>query len=189
MSKRERRGDLRARRRSIAAARDLAADGTALAVGALAALEDRVRALGLPAEEVTITAYEPLPGEPDVTDLVRDAYARGVRVLVPITLADLDLDWAQWTPDGIGEPLGKDAIADVTVAFIPGLSVDAEGTRMGQGGGCYDKALPRVQSGAPVICVLHPEEDLTEPPLEREAHDIPVDGVLTAQGTRWVRGA
>lgn len=135
---------------------------------------------------MTITAYEPLPVEPDVSTLLHTAYDRGMRVLVPLTLSDLDLDWLEWSPSGCGAPLGKDAVADVTVAFVPGLAVDASGTRLGQGGGCYDKALPRVRSGAPVICVLHPEEDLTDPALPREDHDVVVDAVLTADGIRTI---
>ena len=138
------------------------------------------------AAPVTITLYEPLPAEPDVSALLRDAYALGIRVIVPITLPDLDLDWAQWSPEGIGQPLGKDAVADVTVAFVPGLSVDDSGTRMGQGGGCYDRTLPRIRSGAPVVCVVHPGEDHTMPLLPREGHDVPVNAVLTADGIRWV---
>ena len=179
--KRERRRELRARRREVAARRDLPADGERLARLALAEVErhggDR---------PVTITAYEPLPVEPDVRALLHDAYDRGMRVLVPLTLADLDLDWAVWSPDGLGPPLGKHAVAEVTVGFIPGLAVDVGGTRLGQGGGCYDRALPRFPSTAPVICVLHPEEDRTAPPLPREAHDQVVDAVLSADGLRWV---
>lgn len=186
--KRRRRAELRARRRDLAARRDLVADGVRIAEHALREVERRLAAG--PTERdgrVTITAYEPLPVEPDVRALLRTAYDRGMRVLVPITLADLDLDWCEWTPAGSGPPLGKDAVADVAVAFVPGLAVDASGTRLGQGGGCYDKALPRVRSGAPVICVLHPEEDLTEPALPREDHDVAVDAVLTADGMRTVR--
>lgn len=193
-AKRARRSELRARRRAIAAARDLPADGRRIAALALGEVNRRGARAGGPqspgrtvgASPVTITLYEPLPVEPDVSALLRDAYRSGVRVLVPITLPDLDLDWAQWSPEGLGEPLGAEAISQVTVAFVPGLSVDADGTRMGQGGGCYDKALPRVRSGAPVICILHPGEDLTEPALPREPHDVPVDAVLTADGIRWV---
>lgn len=180
--KRERRRGLRARRRDIAARRDLAADGERLARHALAEVE---RHRG--AEPVTITAYEPLPVEPDVRALLRDAYEMGMRVLVPVTLPDLDLDWALWSPDGCGAPLGEDAVAEVTVAFVPGLAVDVAGTRLGQGGGCYDKALPRFAPDAPVICVLHPEEDRTEPRLPRETHDRAVDAVLSADGLRWVQ--
>lgn len=179
--KRELRRRLRARRREIAARRDLRRDGERLAAHALAEIE-RCRRGGT----MTVTAYEPVAGEPDVTALLHTAYGMGLRVLVPVTLADLDLDWALWTPQGSGRPLGKDAVADVDVAFVPGLAVDVVGTRLGQGGGCYDRALPRFAPHAPVICVLHPEEDLTEPRLPREEHDRAVDAVLTAQGLRRV---
>ena len=180
--KRRRRAELRARRRDLAGRRDLTADGARIAELAMSEVGRRVSDGGA----VTITAYEPLPAEPDVRALLATAYDRGMRVLVPITLADLDLDWCEWTPTGTGPPLGKDAVADVTVAFVPGLAVDVSGTRLGQGGGCYDKALPRIRSGAPAVCVLHPEEDRTEPPLPREEHDVVVDAVLTAQGVRVV---
>ena len=180
--KRRRRTELRARRRDLAGRRDPTTDGVRIAEHAMREIEQRVSA----GAAVTITAYEPLPAEPDVSVLLTTAYDRGMRVLVPITLTDLDLDWCEWTPTGTGPPLGKDAVAEVTVAFVPGLAVDASGTRLGQGGGCYDKALPRIRSGAPVVCVLHPEEDRTEPPLPREEHDIVIDAVLTAQGVRRV---
>ena len=54
---------------------------------------------------------------------------------------------------------------------------------MGQGGGCYDKALPRRSPGTAVVVLLHPGE-LLDPDgtLLREVHDQPVDAVLTADG-------
>lgn len=160
----------------------------ALARFALAEVERR-SGMSASASGVTITAYQPLAGEPDVSALVSEAYSRGMRVLVPLTLADLDLDWARWSPDGVGPPLGKDAVAEVTVAFIPGLAVDAEGTRLGQGGGCYDRVLPRLAAGTPAVCVLHPGEDRPEADVPREEHDRGVDAVLTADGLRWVTAA
>jgi len=77
--------------------------------------------------------------------------------------------------------------------LAPGLAVDRRGTRMGQGGGCYDRALPRRRPGAPVLVVLHPGEllDPTAPPLPHEPHDQRVDAVVTAEGvtdlglSRW----
>ncbi len=71
-------------------------------------------------------------------------------------------------------------LADLVLA--PGLAVDASGTRMGQGGGCYDRALPRRRPGVPVVVLLHPGELLggDDEPLPRDPHDQPVDAVLTA---------
>ncbi len=60
---------------------------------------------------------------------------------------------------------------------------------MGQGGGCYDKALPRRRAGVPVVVLLHPGELLgpDDEPLPREPHDVPVDAVLTADGVTDLR--
>ncbi len=77
--------------------------------------------------------------------------------------------------------------ADVTaeqarlLALVPALAVDTTGTRLGQGGGCYDRVLPALPSSTPVLVLLHPGEH-TDAPLPRDPHDVPVRWVLTAGG-------
>jgi 5-formyltetrahydrofolate cyclo-ligase len=66
------------------------------------------------------------------------------------------------------------------VVFVPALSLDRSGTRMGQGGGCYDRVLPRAP-GARVVALVHPWE-VRDEHLPREAHDLPVTEVITAEG-------
>lgn len=178
-TKREQRSTLRQRRRDIVGGRSEAADDAALATEGVAL----VAALGVATGD-TVTLYESFAGEPPTTALAAALLARGIRVIVPITEADLDLDW-RLLGDPDGPPLGKDAIADAGVVLAPGLAVDRGGTRMGQGGGCYDKALPRRSPGVPVVVLLHPGE-LGDDPLPREDHDVPVDGVLTAAGVTWL---
>jgi 5-formyltetrahydrofolate cyclo-ligase len=179
-----RRTELRARRRDLAAARDVAADGRQLADHVLRLLDD----LALGAGSV-VTSYVARPGEPPTAPLNAALAAHGIRVLVPITLPDLDLDWRDAVDDDVGDdaaspPLGPDAVALADVVLAPGLAVDHSGTRMGQGGGCYDRALPRRRPGTAVVVVLHPGELLApnEPALPRQAHDQPVDAVVTAEG-------
>lgn len=128
----------------------------------------------------TVTLYESLPVEPPTEALLAALREAGIRVLLPITLPDLDLDWFA-ADDPERAPLGKDAIAQADLVLTPGLSVDRHGTRLGQGGGCYDKALPRRARGIRVHTLLHPGE-LSEESLPREVHDMPVDGVVTAEG-------
>ena len=183
-----RRTALRSERRAVAAVRDVDADGRALAGHVHALLED----LGLPAGAV-VTSYDAVPGEPPTEAVNALLVQRGIRVLLPITLPDLDLDWHDLA-DPAATPLGPDAIALADLVLAPGLAVDRHGTRMGQGGGCYDKALPRRSPGTPVVVLLHPGE-VVDPsaPLPLEAHDQPVDAVLTADGlmdlglTSWRR--
>ena len=97
--------------------------------------------LGLRAGAV-VTSYVAVPGEPPTAALNAALAAHGIRVLVPITLPDFDLDWHD-AGDATAAPLGPDAVALADVVLAPGLAVDHHGTRMGQGGGCYDRALPR----------------------------------------------
>lgn len=169
------RSELRRRRREIAVARDLDADAQALARHGLATAD----AYGVRAGD-TVTLYASRPLEPPTGPLVEAFLARGIRVLLPITLSDLDLDWVDAT-DPEQAPLGLDAVWAADLALVPGLAADPTGTRLGQGGGCYDKALPRMRPGTPVVVLLHPGEYAAQP-LPREAHDQPVGAVLTAEG-------
>lgn len=173
-----RRSDRRALRRQIAAGREPAADDAALTSHVLALLDD----LGLGAGAV-VTSYASVPAEPPTRGLNAALAARGVRVLLPITLPDLDLDWHA-ADDEEETPLGRTAVDRADLVLAPGLAVDRTGTRMGQGGGCYDRALPRRRPGTPVVVVLHPGELLAEDEelLPRADHDQPVDAVVTADG-------
>ncbi len=180
-TKREVRADRRARRRGIAAGRDGLEDAAVLAEVGIGLILAR----GLD-EGDTVTLYESRSAEPPTASLVAALLARGLRVLVPITEPDLDLDWCDVT-DPSRTPLGHDAIGAAALVLAPGLAVDAAGTRLGQGGGCYDRALPRRAAGTPVVVLLHPGE-LGGEPLPRDAHDQPVDGVLTVDGVTWVAG-
>jgi len=163
----------------VAAARDTAADGALLARHVAALLAEMPVGRG-----GVVTSYVAVPGEPPTAPLNAALSAAGIRVLVPITLPDLDLDWRDLADESSAQPLGRDAVSLADVVLAPGLAVDPAGTRMGQGGGCYDRALPRRRPGTPVVVVLHPGELLpgTEPPLPRRPHDQPVDAVVTAEG-------
>jgi 5-formyltetrahydrofolate cyclo-ligase len=144
----------------------------------------------------TIAAFVGVLGEPPTIPLLEALQGRGGRVLLPILLADMDLDWAAFTAadalverrlrmlEPAGPALGHDAIATADLVLVPALAVDAAGRRLGQGGGSYDRALPR--AAAPVVAVVFDDEVLERIPAER--HDRPVDGVVTPEhGLRWLR--
>ena len=145
----------------------------------------------------TIAAYVSVGKEPGTGPLLDALHAAGKRVILPIVLPDLDLDWAVYAGDdslatarrGLLEPitprLGKDAIATADVVIVPGLAATLAGDRLGQGGGCYDRALGRVPVGTPVIVVLNDEEVLAELPVN--THDRKVGAIATASGVRRCR--
>lgn len=137
-----------------------------------------------------VAAYAHQGTEPGTHLLLAALEAAGVPVLLPVLRPDGDLDWARSTGELVDGPratwnppgplLGRGAVADCSVVVVPALAVDRTGTRLGQGGGCYDRALTRT-TGL-VVAALH-DEDLYDGALPREAHDRPVDAaVLPSRG-------
>jgi 5-formyltetrahydrofolate cyclo-ligase len=172
----EMRRQLRARRRSRSAAdREAAARQ----------LAQRVLALPELAGAGTVAAYVSTPAEPGTLPLRTELRRRGERVLLPVLRADDDLDWAldegPLVPGrrGVSEPagarLGPDAIAQATVVVCPAAAVALDGTRLGHGGGSYDRALTRAIGL--VVALVHDDELLDA--LPRDPHDRPVHVAIT----------
>jgi 5-formyltetrahydrofolate cyclo-ligase len=125
----------------------------------------------------SVAAYVPLRTEPGSVELLQTLAVSGVRVLVPITLADRDLDWSAWGSD---VPLGVDAIGTVDAVLVPALAVAHDGTRLGRGGGSYDRALTRVRPGAPIVALVYTDEVRSE--LPSEPWDVAVTAYVTPDG-------
>ena len=85
-----------------------------------------------------------------------------------------------------GPRLGLEAVATADVVLTPGLAVDRTGMRLGQGGGCYDRALGRVPVGTFMCTLLYDGELLDEVPTD--AHDRPVTAVVTPSGLTRLSG-
>jgi 5-formyltetrahydrofolate cyclo-ligase len=145
------------------------------------------------------SVYVARESEPGTDTILERLAARGVRLLLPVLGAGLQRDWAEYSGQGDlvqrapgrprepgGTPLGAEALADADVIVVPALAVDSTGTRLGQGGGWYDRALAHARQGVLVIALTFPEEvyDADVRPLPREPHDRPVDAVATPAGWR-----
>jgi len=141
----------------------------------------------------TVAAYVSVGTEPGTGPLLGALAALGKRVILPVVLPGMDLDWGTWRGAtalaparyGLLEPLdrlGVDAVATADVVLVPGLAVSVSGERLGQGGGCYDRALGRVPVGTPVACLLYNDEVGIEVPVD--PHDRPV--TIAATPTHWL---
>ncbi|WP_073949383.1 5-formyltetrahydrofolate cyclo-ligase [Streptomyces kebangsaanensis] len=189
----------RALRREFLAVRNtLTVDDVREAAHALAR-----RALELPelAGARTVAAYVSVGTEPGTLPLLDALRARGVRVLLPALLPDNDLDWGAYTGEGslarvhhggkmalfepAGERLGPHAVAEADVVLLPGLAVDTRGMRLGRGGGSYDRVLARLEAADahPALVVLLYDTEVVER-VPEEAHDRPVQAVVTPSGVR-----
>ncbi len=124
---------------------------------AAAQLQDQTLALVRRTSARTVAAYVPTgsePGGPSLPHLLAAALPPGGHLLLPVLLPDNDLDWAVFTGElkpasrGLHEPtgprLGPEAIRTADLLLVPALAVADDGTRMGRGGGSYDRALSRL---------------------------------------------
>ena len=182
--KRSAREAARSARRAVPeGARAAAGEAIARQVLALDGIED-VR---------TVLGYAATPDEADVSAALLALRERGARVAYPRVCEDgtLTIHWAEagsLTPGsrGILEPAAGAPVAEpgaIDLALVPGTAFDAECCRLGQGGGCYDRALTRVPDHVPVVVLLFDDEVVDEVPAE--PHDRPVDSAATP--TRVVR--
>ncbi len=176
---------LEIRRRVIAARAQL---GPASAATAAEAIGARVSALVSERGATTVCAYVSVTGEPGTKPLIDSLHGAGVRVLLPLLLDDLDLDWAdyrpgEWRPGPFGlveptaRPLGVMAVQLAELIVCPGVGGTTCGDRLGRGGGSYDRALARALPDSLRCLLLHDDEVLTEVPTE--PHDQLVDVIVT----------
>jgi 5-formyltetrahydrofolate cyclo-ligase len=126
-----------------------------------------------------VAIYRSLPHEPPTQALAEMLHGRGVRVIVPETLPDLDLEWRELLADGTEGPrLGLKGISAARLILAPALAIDHSGNRLGQGGGCYDRALARRRADAVIVAIVN-DQEYAASPLPHDAHDVPVDAVIT----------
>ena len=182
-------------RRRIAAARSAADPEQRAAAGRL--IRDHVLDLPQVAAAGTVAAYYSAANEPDTRGLVFALWKRGSYVVLPVLLPDGDLDWASYEgpdslapgPAGLLQPVepvrGRETVTRADVVLVPALAVDGRGSRLGRGGGSYDRALARVFGMVPTIALLYDDELLEYVPAE--PHDRAVRAVARpSHGITWM---
>ena len=136
--------------------------------------------------QAMLGVYWPLAGEPDLRPAYAELAQAGVRLALPVVLArDAALGFAEWMP---GEPTVNDQLgvavpADLRMVerppalLVPCLGFNAQGYRLGYGGGFYDRTLaaqPRPRTlGIAYAC------QLVE--FAVDMYDVPLDRVLTEE--------
>ncbi|MGP3967417.1 5-formyltetrahydrofolate cyclo-ligase [Streptomyces sp. 6N223] len=147
----------------------------------------------------TVAAYVSVGREPGTAGLLAALRARGVRVLLPVLMADLDLDWAVFEGAGRlretdyaggarlleprGPRLGRQAVCEADAVLLPGVAVDRRGVRLGRGGGSFDRALARLAAAGgdrALVALVYGHEVVDE--LPSEPHDRPVGVAVTPEG-------
>ncbi len=112
-------------------------------------------------------------------------------VCLPVVLGD-DLPlalrlWEQGTPlyeAGFGTLAPAETAPEVEpdIILMPLLGFDAKGTRLGYGGGYYDRTLERLGKKPRLVGLAFAAQELDAIP--RDAHDVPLDTIITEAGAR-----
>ena len=138
-----------------------------------------------------VAGYLSNDGEIDLTLAINDLAARKKLVTLPKVESNLgQMQFQFWTPGdplidnryGISEPAsGK--ICDVSahsLILTPLVAFDADGNRVGMGGGYYDRSLKNSKSsgGGPLIVGVAYDFQQFDA-LSAEPWDVPLDAVIT----------
>jgi 5,10-methenyltetrahydrofolate synthetase len=158
-------------------------------------LQEVLRVWLLTRRDGSIGAYWPIKGEFDALPaLYRWSEADPQRRigLPVIDRQSRQLRFHVWFPgcpmedDAYGIPKPKDTeLFQPTLLLVPCVGYGPKGTRLGYGGGFYDRTLAALQPRPTTVGVGYSHGFV--PWLQAEAHDEPLDAMLTEDGVVWER--
>lgn len=145
----------------------------------------------IPPEARVIAGYNPARGEADIFPALLALAAREKTIALPAITPEKQLVFRAWQPGdtltanryGMLEPPASGKSLTPDVLLVPLLAYDAEGFRLGYGGGYYDRTIAALREakilkaaiGIAYACQEHPR-------LPVEPHDQPLDAVVTEMG-------
>ena len=137
--------------------------------------------------------YMPVGSEMDPLPIAEALRERDTRLCLPVVTAlDAPLVFRAWTPGdvlapdlmGTPAPLPSAREVEPELVIAPLLAFDGEGNRLGQGGGYFDRTIAELHARTKAVIVGLAYAGQEVPSLPVEAHDRPLDAVLTERGFR-----
>ena len=142
-----------------------------------------------------VSGFWPIRGEPDCRPLLEVASAAGLGTALPVVApGQRALDFRAWRPGdpletgrfGLSEPPASAPVVLPDLVFVPCAAFDRAGHRLGYGRGHYDATLGFLRATKPVVAVALAFSVQEVAAVPREAHDEPVDLVLTEREIIYV---
>jgi len=149
-------------------------------------LEDWTRREWLPGHAGPIGVYLASPLEANLDRVIRNWLHGGIPVAAPRVDVERDeisfwlihsLDSLEPGAWGLREPPAWEPVETPGLLLVPGVAFDPRGGRLGMGGGWYDRLLAGAATSVGVAFNWQ-----MVPDVPTEAHDRPVDAVLTPDG-------
>ena len=148
--------------------------------------------LGAPVGAV-VSGYLPIRDEADPRALMAALAGKGHVLALPSVIErGAPLVFRRWSPGdatlidmfGLTEPLASAEIMTPSIVLVPMLAFDAAGTRLGYGGGYYDRTLATLRAAGKLVAVGIAYAGQEVPGLPRRDHDEPLDAIVTEKGLR-----
>ena len=142
--------------------------------------------------EDAIAGYWSIRDELDCQPILVKLVDGGQTVILPVvTGASEPLEMRVWSLDtplyeaGFGTLAPSDLAPrlEPDVILVPLLGFDAAGTRLGYGGGYYDRTLAVMQKRPMLVGLAFAAQRFDHIP--RAAHDVPLDAVVTEEGVTF----
>lgn len=176
------------RLRAHAARSALSVDDRAEAASAVAALFFSRFTLQ---PDAVVAAYWTVRDELDCQPILAQLMARNQPVVLPaVPGPEQPLQFRVWEQGAALDQAGFGTLApsalapkrDPDLVIVPLLGFDKRGTRLGYGGGYYDRTLAQMKTSPQVIGLAFAAQELDHIP--RDTHDVPLDAVITEAGVR-----
>ena len=152
------------------------------------ALERHLSALLRPLAPQTLAFCAPVRGEFDARPLASRLIGLGWHAAMPVvTPVDAPMHFHAWTPasvmgaDRYGIPIPADgAVVIPDIVLLPLLAFDAQGFRLGYGGGYFDRTLAAMAPRPQAIGVGFELGRVAD--IRPQAHDVRLDAIVTKAG-------
>ncbi len=142
-----------------------------------------------------VALYLPFDNEVDTSSLLHAFHVENRTLCLPVVAPEKKLNFTLFSPGdplqcgkyGIQEPRNKVwvDINQIDLLFMPLLGFDRFGTRLGYGGGYYDRALSLLSTtgvGPMLTGLAYDFQEATRLPCD--LHDVPLHFVVTPSGVR-----
>lgn len=160
--------------------------------GAAETIRDRMLAeLDVPADAV-FAAYVAIGDELDAAPVMRALSERGHRLVLPVAgNAGETMTFKEWTygdrlvrgPYSTYVPGGEEKPVFPDIVIVPVVAFDAQGYRLGFGGGFYDRTLAQLRQERKIATygIAYDGQEVVEVP--RGPFDVRLDGLFTPTRT------